>query len=86
MNERGCHHVIDHAITGCTLAYAKFEFRLLSHLPDANLCYKICQDLAWAVFSHHTANSCTNKTNGHDFTELMMKVTLHFRNNRNNNE
>ena len=44
---------------------------------DTTLCDKVCQRLATGQwFSPGTSVSSTNKTDRHDITEILLKVTL----------
>ena len=75
------HMVVGFTTTSVIIAYhhqsCEFEPRSWRGVLDKTLCDKVCQWLAtgrW--FSRGTPMSSTNKTDRHDITEILLKVTL----------
>jgi hypothetical protein len=65
------------AISACHHSICEFEPRSWRGVFDTTLCDKICQRLATGQWlSPSTLVSSTNKTDGHDITEILLKVAL----------
>ena len=83
--EKGCRgrdHIVVGFITTCAIsAYhhlsCEFEPRSWRGVLDTTLCDQVCQWLATGQwFSPGTPFSTSNKTDRHDITEILLKVTL----------